>query len=236
VVDSDSTGNAYLKANNTEFIDSTAYREKYGYLYFKHFLSPSWCYGGCEDSFTDPRDMQEYKTVCMGKQRWMAENLNYNDGGVCYDDNGSNCDTYGRLYSIDEATGRDTSSTNPSGIRGICPDGWHIPSQAEWEELFDYCGGADEAANKLRATSGWPTPNQNTDEYGFHMQAGGLFTADANNSQFGYLGTAGYFWTSDGNQGGYFIGLNAYYPGLNFYTYSPPPDLIWKFSVRCVKD
>jgi len=89
---------------------------------------------------------QSYKTVKIGNQIWMAENLNYNaSGSKCYDTSPSNCDIYGRLYSWSAAMG--FSSNCDSNIctsqiqqlhRGICPSGWHIPSDADWDELFLY--------------------------------------------------------------------------------------------------
>ena len=93
----------------------------------------------CPTSFTDSRDGQEYNVAKIGCQCWMAENLNYAEAGCCYDDTEENCTLYGRLYSNEELLqGTITSNENPSGIQGICPAGWHVPSLAEFRDLRTY--------------------------------------------------------------------------------------------------
>ncbi|MDD3877639.1 MAG: FISUMP domain-containing protein [Bacteroidales bacterium] len=135
-----------------------------------------WAYSQCALSevgilkeynyITDARDGNQYKTVQIGSQCWMKENLKYAaSGSWCYDNNVSNCITYGRLY--DWATlmnGFLSSSSNPSGVQGLCPSGWHLPSDAEWTQLTDYlsanstywCGVVStQIAKALANTSGW---------------------------------------------------------------------------------
>jgi len=123
---------------------------------------------------------QTYKTVKIGTQTWMAENLNYNaSGSRCYGDNtGSDsqnrCSTYGRLYNWSTAMNGAASSTAvPSGVRGICPSGWHLPSDAEWTLLENAVGGSSVAGTKLKATSGWYNNGNGTNEYGFSALPGG---------------------------------------------------------------
>ena len=123
---------------------------------------------------TDSRDGQTYKTVKIGSQTWMAENLNYKSG-FCFDNDTSYCTKYGRLYTWATAVGKSESECGydrpigltcslPSGnIQGICPNGWHLPSEAEWEALKDYvsaqpeytCGGNTNNIAKSVASESW---------------------------------------------------------------------------------
>jgi len=84
--------------------------------------------GGNSKSFTDSRDGKQYKIVTIGKQTWMAENLNFNaKDSKCYDNKPANCDKYGRLYNWETA-------------RKICPKGWHLPNHAELAQLMKFIG------------------------------------------------------------------------------------------------
>lgn len=93
--------------------------------------------------FTDERDGNIYHTVLIGDQCWMKENLNYAaELSVCYDEYYEGdifCESYGRLYSWEWAmAGQESSNTIPSGVQGVCPAGWHLPSDAEWQILLEY--------------------------------------------------------------------------------------------------
>ena len=116
------------------------------------------------DSMTDPRDGQTYRTVKIGSQTWMAQNLNYKtDSSYCYKDDTSNCTKYGRLYNFAVAVGKPESECGkdkkcrlPQGdIQGVCPSGWHLPSMAEWDSLFAVVGGRSDAGRVLKSTWGW---------------------------------------------------------------------------------
>jgi len=95
------------------------------------------------DYFTDSRDGKKYRTVKIGTQTWMAENLNYagkkDDIGICYGKKPENCEKYGALYTSDEA-------------KKVCPSGWHLPSKKEWQTLINFAGGDKVAGKKLKAT------------------------------------------------------------------------------------
>jgi uncharacterized protein (TIGR02145 family) len=135
-------------------------------------------------SFTDSRDGKVYSTTTIGNQTWMAENLNYEStsGSYCYDDAPANCDTYGRLYTWAAAMGgAASSSTTPSGVQGVCPDGWHLPSDDEWETLSNYVifnsagTSASDIGPFLKSTTGWNTYAGITsdDAFGFSGIGGG---------------------------------------------------------------
>jgi len=139
-------------------------------------------------TFADSRDGKVYKKVQIGEQIWMAENLNYvaenskcfvgYSGGVGGFEGEEACDRFGRLYDWNTAMdGVGSSHANPSGVEGVCPVGWHIPSDAEWTELIDYVG--ENAGTKLKSRefhdthqpSGTPTAD-GTDKYRFSALKG----------------------------------------------------------------
>ncbi|GBU20134.1 hypothetical protein R80B4_00008 [Fibrobacteres bacterium R8-0-B4] len=114
-------------------------------------------------TLTDQRDGREYKTVKIGKQVWMAQNLNYPaDGSRCEAEVESECGAYGRMYDWKTAL-------------AVCPNGWHLPTRAEWGELTMLAGDQEirgfngTAGKKLKSTSGWGDKERfnGTDAYGF---------------------------------------------------------------------
>lgn len=168
--------------------------------------------------FIDPRDGQEYNLVTIGNQTWFTENLNYASGsGACYDNNSENCDTFGRLYSWSTAY-------------SACPDGTHLPSSFEWEELVTNLGGSDIAGGKMKSTTLWSSPNTGaTNESGFSALPGGNWTTyPPPSGSYGNSPSLGYWWTSDQNN----VVLSA--SGENVATASPNTE--FKFSCRCILD
>lgn len=92
-------------------------------------------------SMIDSRDGQRYPITKISDQIWIAQNLGYaqNDVGRCYVNSAINCLVYGRLYSFDELMqGAAPSDQNPSGVQGLCPQGWHVPSQSEYSQLLSF--------------------------------------------------------------------------------------------------
>ncbi|MBQ3838380.1 MAG: hypothetical protein II819_00310 [Fibrobacter sp.] len=204
--------------------------------------------GSAFGTLTDSRDGQTYKTVTIGTQVWMAENLNYETtNSYCYNDTATYCDKYGRLYTwaaaMDSAGtwttngmgcgyGKTCSPTYP--VRGVCPSGWHLPSQAEWDSLFTAVGGRSTAGQKLKSMSGWSSSgdggdDNGTDAFGFSALPAGYY----NGGGFYYGGLVANFWSSTENNGG-----NAYYVGLYYgygNAYLEYGDAAG-FSVRCLKN
>ncbi|NCC87809.1 MAG: hypothetical protein EOM05_08075, partial [Clostridia bacterium] len=169
---------------------------------------------------TDERDGTHYDAVRIGNQVWMAENLKYlpsvvgpstesqttayyyvygYDGTSVIDAKAtSNYNTYGVLYNWPAAMAGSLSSTsNPSDVKGVCPAGWHVPSDAEWTELTDYLGGEGVAGGKLKetGTTHWSSPNSDaTNETGFTALPGGLLLDWSD--MFFYIGEDGAWWTA----------------------------------------
>ena len=131
---------------------------------------------------TDSRNGLSYKTVTIGSQMWMAQNLNYETANsYCYDDNASNCTKYGRLYTWDAA-------------KTACPSGWHLPTKAEFETLFTTVGGQS-TGTKLKATSGWSDlGGYGTDDYSFSALPAG--SKDYKYGGYSMLDHSAYFWSS----------------------------------------
>lgn len=153
--------------------------------------------------FRDTRDGKAYRSVRIGNATWMAENLDHaglkGTTGVCPSSSGSStggppdsCARYGRLYTWAEAlAGSSPSASVP--VKGICPDGWHLPTTAEWRALATSEGMAYSSLGwSLRATTGWLT-EPGLDTKGFRALAGGF------RNEKGFLGSRGrmsYWWTS----------------------------------------
>jgi len=171
-------------------------------------------------SFTDSRDGKTYKTVKLGNQTWMAENLNYNaDGSKCYENQESNCQKYGRLYNWETA-------------KSACPKGWHLPSDDEWQVLVDLAGIGDEGAGTmLKSSSGWNENGNGVDAVGFSALPGGYGRSDGS---FGYVGEYGHWWTATED-----VASNAYHRDMIYnraYVYRNNYGKTYLFSVRCVQD
>jgi uncharacterized protein (TIGR02145 family) len=179
-------------------------------------------------SFSDQRDGKTYKTVKIGEQTWMAENLNYNvSGSKCYGNDESNCQKYSRLYDWNTAM-------------KSCPYAWHLPRRDEWEKLVDFAGGYEVAGTYLKAKSGWwnkRRDNKNgngTDNYGFSALPGGFGDSDGN---FDLVGDCGFWWSASEYSASEYNG--AYYRGIGYDFFnvgSPDFDKSYLFSVRCVQD
>jgi len=121
-----------------------------------------------------------YGIIGIGSQCWFSENLDEiptHGVGSCYLGDNANCTTYGRLYNWDAVMSSSSASNGvPSGVQGICPSGWHVPSAGEFDILIDFLGGAEVAGGKLKSSSGlWAQPNL-TDEIssGFDALPGGI--------------------------------------------------------------
>ena len=129
----------------------------------------------------DSRDGKTYKTVKIGNQTWMAENLNYKTSdSYCYNNNEGMCKKYGRLYKWNAA-------------KSACPSGWHLPSNDEWNTLWTAVGGTSAAGTKLKSKNGWYSNGNGTDSFGFAVLPAGNRKSNGNFYNEGYNA---YFWSS----------------------------------------
>ena len=203
----------------------------------------------------DDRDGQTYKTVKIGDQWWMAENLNYADSvktpsllkrNWCYNNESDSCSKYGRLYtwaaaidSVALATDADNpqdcgygkTCKLPEKVQGICPEGWHLPTQSEWYTLFKAVDGQSNAGTVLKSQTGWNDNGNGTDAFGFSaLPAGHRYNED----NFIYVGSSDDFWSATKFQTddaySMYLGSSLVIAGLS-YTH-----VYFGYSVRCVKD
>ena len=219
-------------------------------------------------TFVSDYDGNSYKTVLIGTQCWMAENLrttHYANGEFipmgshilsyeeafryCPDNKSSNVRIYGYLYNWKAVMGNYTSSSsNPSGVQGICPTGWHVPSDAEWTQLAEYVGSKSEyqcngeiiyIAKALAATTGWNCSpfscavgnNQSTNnDTGFSAVPAG----DLSGSRFFSLGTSALFWSSVEYSSSNAYYYHLYYGSADVNRYYTDKDD--GYSVRCLRD
>ena len=242
---------------NGLIVFSTTDEKFYAYISMENiwkaiaFSPPPWA---CGDLLKDSRDAQTYNTVQIGTQCWMAENLNVgimisssvqqtNNSTIekhCYDNSTANCETYGGLYYWDEMMEYSTTL----GAQGICPTGWHIPTNEEWKTMEMQLGmtqaqadatglrGTDEGGKlKEIGTTHWNSPNTGaTNSSGFTSLPGGYHYISG---IFESIGTASYFWDSNS------IGSDASRRSIGFdsqqiyQSYIPKQ---WGLNIRCLKD
>jgi uncharacterized protein (TIGR02145 family) len=185
----------------------------------------------CGGNLKDVRDNKLYLTVQIGSQCWMAENLNYGTEIVssqdqfdncipekyCYNNNPTNCTSSGGFYQWDELM----TYTTTSGNQGICPPGWHVPAESEWNLLFSNYVNNGFAGSALKY-SGYS---------GFNAQITGV---NFFNVSFFFDNFAGFFWSSDlhTSNKAWAHGMNYYNPSVSYY----PGSKSNAFFVRCVKD
>ena len=208
-------------------------------------------------TFRDSRDNHEYNWVLIGNQVWMAENLAYlpsvnpssvgSDTMPCYyvyGYEGYNTDeakasehnlNYGVLYNWAAAmNGQKSSDSNPSGVQGVCPDGWHLPGAAEWEQLVDFVtndGWEDSVGAALKADNSWLPDGNGVDIYGFSARGSGYRHTV---TDFYDSGARGYWWTATeyNEERSVYYYLFFYGPGINRSHFF----ITGGFCIRCVKD
>ncbi|PBC73447.1 fibrobacter succinogenes major paralogous domain-containing protein [Fibrobacter intestinalis] len=248
IFESSSSSSAIVSSSSEKVSSSsvTEIQEKPNWKYLNPYIS----YG----MFQDSRDGQVYKTVKIGDQIWMAENLNYAylqptstevSSSFCYSNKPDSCAKYGRLYlwsaAMDSAGvfgdggkgcgyyGKTCSAKE--SIRGVCPEGWHLPSNAEWWTLIETIGDTSVAGKKLKSANGWYKGDNGTDEYGFSvLPSGFLYDYGA----FAKVGEFPHFWTSTEGSSSRTYAWQLYHDIGRAKPYTDIKN--YGFSIRCVKD
>jgi uncharacterized protein (TIGR02145 family) len=169
-------------------------------------------------SFIDSREVKSYKTVKIGMQTWMAENLNYflDNTSICYKDS-SICNKYGKLYTYETAN-------------RVCPSGWHLPNNKEWQTLIDLAGGKGTAGKNLKSISIWSTRLLN-DKFNFNALPGGCRFGHGPYKDIGFFG---YWCSSDSNNNG----ASSWYINNNYdgIFNDELTNVDSGLSVRCLND
>jgi len=210
----------------------------------------------CE-AFIDSRDNSTYQAVQIGSQCWMSENLKYlpfvsvpangsetvpynyvygyNGTNVSDAKSTSNFQNYGVLYNWASAmNGSLSSNSNPSGVQGICPNGWHLPSNTEWIQLINFLGTDNVAGGKLKEVGfgHWNSPNTGaTNESGFTALPGGYRHTPGT---FNSIGNDGFYYTSTESSSTNAIGKYIGHTFVNIYDNNGNKGI--GFNVRCIKD
>ena len=240
-----SGGESIIWNGRTYVCSDTAWRQENVYNLDKSsFFASDVVYG----SLTDERDGQVYKTVKIGTQVWMAENLNYADSlkdvvlqdgaSFCYDYDDDNCAVGGRFYRWAAAMGllskynnykADETLLKSSNHRGLCPEGWHIPDTTEWNTLIATVGKGN--ASALKTTSAWlfdaDSIGAATNSTGFSAAPTGVNASSGANSQILFCST----YQTDSDEFRYF---SLSYSSNQLYYGSR--DKEYPCFVRCIQD
>jgi len=200
-------------------------------------------------------DGNTYPTILIGLQCWFKENLKVskNPTGIeitryCYGGNSSNCSSYGGLYTWTTImNGATESNMIPSGVQGICPDGWHLPSDAEWIQLEEYlgmCSGISEGCSgatgyrgtneghKLKSTTDWTGGVNGSNSSGFTaLPAGRLLSGNFQN-----LGYQANFYTTTEDSDNVWTRMITAHPTYTNFIARSTDQKTTGYSVRCIKD
>lgn len=183
-------------------------------------------------AFTDSRDGQTYKTISFENAMtgttvvWMAQNLNYKvQNSYAYDDNESNREEYGLLYTWEAA-------------KKACPTVWHLPTDSEWSMLVSEFGGTDKAGEALKSVNGWNEDGNGTNSSGFNALPGGKLTTYGSYDVLGYFG---FWWSStptgvDGKVWIWDISYGGPDMSIKSKVWRFDADILGGLSVRCVRD
>ena len=212
---------------------------------FKNYsaMSIPWNTSVSYGTLFDTRDWQTYRTLKIGGATWMAENLNYRNTtessdtvGMCYNGNVDSCSKYGRLYTWSEVMGATSTYDNAQlsislPRQGICPEGWHVPSAAEWAKLTDTTLDYSTAGTQLKSELGWKDSGNGTDIFGFRILPAGIIYSGPGGTSYDGASRNAYFWTAseNGATGAMDWRTNSNTAAMYHDGLIKP----WKISLRC---
>ena len=249
---SSSAGEAASSSSSVELNCSALLEDEFGWdwnIPKECRFNPNTTYG----TMTDSRDKKVYKTIKIGGQTWMAENLNYADSSKtlsllerswCYNNDSANCVVAGRLYTwsaaIDSAKlyndksidcGHRKTCTLPDTVYGVCPPGWHLPTRAEWDALITEVGGQSNSGIVLKSQTGWFDNYGGTDDVGFTALPVGIRNYDGD--AFDHDAFEAHFWsaTEYSSYGAYYMDLDNSYDAI-----LSTGNKHYGFSVRCLQN
>lgn len=180
-------------------------------------------YESSSNTLKDLRDGKAYKTVKIGNQVWMAENLDYETtNSICGEK--EYMTLFGCLYSWDEA-------------KTVCPGGWHLPSQTEWNTLIEFVGDSSTAGKILKATNTWSDKGHykdGTDDYGFTALPGGVRLPQRGKTHQSFVNSGAFFWSATEVDDDESLSLVLRYENDAATLFENYKDA--GVSVRCLKD
>jgi uncharacterized protein (TIGR02145 family) len=185
---------------------------------------------------------QSYRTVKIGSQTWMAENLNFagasGSTGVCYNNSVDSCKKYGHIYTWSEAMGIDPTynykmwGRSDVNHQGICPIAWHIPSFEDWMTMQKIADSTNVAGTKLKSSSGWYDAGDGTDDYGFRALPGGVVWDGSSKA----AGDKSVWWSATEIDSKSVWELGTTYDGIYMYQLYSNNSKADGSSLRCTKD
>ena len=255
-----SSSSVPLSSSETKMVESSSSVDGFDWNIPKEaYLNPNIQY----DSITDDRDGKVYKTVKIGNQVWMAENLNYSDSvktpsllerNWCFGNDEKKCDVVGRYYAWASAVDSVALATDPKKpqdcgngksctfldkIQGICPNGWHLPDTTEWRTLFAATGDSSSACKILKAHIGWNNYGIIADDIGNGTNEVGFSTIpaaywSASENFEDAVGYNAFFWSA--TEYNMISNYKVVLSSSVKYAFFNQGNRSQGFSIRCVKD
>lgn len=221
-ISSSSSMHNVLESSSNQQIYTSKYDCSYYNCVTTEYLNQEMLASGKYGEYLDSRDAQVYKTIVIGSQTWIAQNLNYaSSNSYCAQDVQSNCKKYGRLYKSSAAS-------------SACFSGWHVPSTSDWSSLYNYIYKNESLSSNtvgkyLKSAYLWGSTAAGVDSYGFSAVPGGYLWY---NGQYKNVGTTVSFWVKNGSM----QNVPKYLTSADAFSEDLPRSTSDSFYIRCLKD